>query len=126
MTKLNKLLKEMSEEIPGYVAGSVVGTDGLSLAIHTSGNTDVETINVQSALVMRLVLQTVKQLGKPTFEDNLFTAENHFILSRFLGDGSYWVILVVDKKNGSLGNIRLISRQFSDEIWDSIPKRRSS
>jgi predicted regulator of Ras-like GTPase activity (Roadblock/LC7/MglB family) len=122
MVTLNKLLKEMADAIPGFISASVTGMDGISVAAHGAG--DFTKTDALAAIGMKLVLQTIKKLGKTTFDDNLFTTNNHFILNRLLGDGSYWVTVIIDKKNGGLGNLRMMVQQFSDDIWSAIPARK--
>ena len=81
-------------------------------------------VAAQLALIMKLVQKSVDQLDEEV-EDNLVTTEVVYILSHFLGDGSYFLGVAVDKKTGSLGNMRLMTRQFADDIWGAIPKRKS-
>lgn len=123
MIKLETILKEMAEEIPGFLSSSVVGMDGLGLAHHYVSEFDYETASAQFALVMKLLLKTVNQMGKKSFEDYLVTNENSYLMTFFVGDGSYWVGIAVDRKKGTLGNMRLIARNFRDIIWQNIPKK---
>jgi hypothetical protein len=57
-------------------------------------------------------------------EDNLTTTDQAYLLAHFLGDGSYYQGIAVDKRSASLGNLRLMARQYADDLWDAIPKRR--
>ncbi|MCI0512496.1 hypothetical protein L0128_04735 [candidate division KSB1 bacterium] len=123
MLKLESILKEMADEIPGCLATSVVGMDGLGLANHCIGAFDYETANAQFALVMKLLLKTVNQMGNSSFEDYLVTNENSYLMTFFIGDGNYWVVIAVDRKKGTLGNMRLIARNYREAIWQNIPKR---
>ncbi|MDY7040966.1 MAG: hypothetical protein SVX38_08895, partial [Chloroflexota bacterium] len=71
----------------------------------------------------KLVQKSVSQLGKDEIEDNLVTTDNAYLLTRLLGDGSYFLSIAVDKGAASLGNVRLMTRQFADDLWAAIPKR---
>jgi predicted regulator of Ras-like GTPase activity (Roadblock/LC7/MglB family) len=124
VTKLDELLRKMADDIPGFQSASVVGIDGLALAIYSVSKFDTDLGNAQFALIMKLVEKTVNLLSKSNVQDNLVTTKKSFILSRFIGDNNYYVNTVVDRANGSLGNVRLISRQFSKDIWDAVPKRK--
>jgi len=124
MTRLNEILNEMSNEIPGLVMISVVGNDGLLLAINSKTKYDYEVINAQFTMVMKLITKTLNQLKQKGFNDFLVTTKNNYLLSRYIGDGSFWLDITVDRNDGSLGNIRLIAEQFSDTIWEAIPKRK--
>jgi len=123
MAELNDLLKSMADDIPGFVSSDVVGMDGLSIAGHAADpDFDAEAASAQFALVMKLVQKTVGQLGDDAVEDNLVTSQNAYILTRFLGDGSYYLGVAVDKEAASLGNLRLMTRRYADDLWDAIPK----
>lgn len=124
MAKLNDVLKEIEHQIPGFISISVVGTDGLSIAVNCASDFDYETANAQFALVMKLLQRTASQLGKKSFDDYLVTTEHAYLLTRFVGDGSYWFGIAIDRKAGTLGNMRLVARQYADKIWSSIPKKR--
>lgn len=125
MSELNQMLKEMGDEISGILTASVVGMDGLSLAnFRKAKSFDEELASAQFALVMKLTQKTMSQLGDREMEDNLVTTRNIYVLTRFLGDGSYFLIVAVTKSYASLGNIRLITRQYSEKLWDLIPRRK--
>lgn len=125
MAKLDDLLKEMAQEIGGFVSADVAGMDGLSLAHHSADpDFNAEKAVAQFALVMKLVQKTSGQLDAGELEDNLVTTENSYIVTRFLGDGSYYLGVAVDKDLASLGNLRLVTREFASDLWDAIPKRK--
>jgi predicted regulator of Ras-like GTPase activity (Roadblock/LC7/MglB family) len=124
MANLQELLKDMSGDIPGFVAAAVAGMDGLAIAEHSiSPEFDMEGTVAQFALVMKLVQKTADQLGSGGVEDNLVTTETGYALTRFLGDGSFYLNTVVDKEAASLGNVRMMTRQYADELWSAIPRR---
>lgn len=123
MANLQDVLKEMAADIPGFVSADVVGMDGLSIAGHAADpDFDAEAAAAQFALVMKLVEKAAGQLGAHEVEDNLVTTNDDYILTRFLGDGSYYLGVAVEKESGSLGNIRLMARNYSDDLWKAIPK----
>jgi predicted regulator of Ras-like GTPase activity (Roadblock/LC7/MglB family) len=97
--------------------------DGLGLANHCINDFDHEAASAQLTLVMKLLLKTLNQLGKNSFEDQLITNENSYLMTFFIGDGTYWVGIAVDRKKGTLGNMRLIARNYREVIWQNIPKR---
>lgn len=115
-------LEEMAKEIPGFVAGAVVGSDGLAIAEHVPTDFDIEAACSQFALVMQLVQKSAAQIGSNTIEDNLVTSKDRYILTRYLGDGSYFLVTAVEKAGSSLGNVRLVTRLFSEGFWEDIPK----
>jgi DNA-binding response OmpR family regulator/predicted regulator of Ras-like GTPase activity (Roadblock/LC7/MglB family) len=119
------LLQDMAGEISGFLAAAVVGMDGMAIAEHsTNRDFDVETAAAQFALVMKLVQKSAAQIGSDDVEDNLVTSKDRYILTRSLGDGSYFLATAVDKEAASLGNVRLVTRMFGLGLWDAIPRRR--
>ncbi|MCI0512497.1 hypothetical protein L0128_04740 [candidate division KSB1 bacterium] len=124
MTKLQELLIEMASEIPGFVACSVTGIDGLGIASHSiMPDFDVDLPNAQFALILKLVSKSSAQLNDK-LEEGLATTDDVYLITRFLGDGSYYLGLAADKRNASLGNIRLIVKQYSGRLWQLIPRKR--
>ena len=124
MADLNKLLKEMGDEIPGLIATGVVGMDGLPIAVYSPQDFEADVASAQFSLVMKLVQKSCSQLGNEEVEDNLVTTNNVYLLTRFLGDGSYFLGITADKNAASLGNVRLIARQYADALWKGIPRRK--
>jgi len=125
MARLNDLLKEMAGEIPGFIATDVVGMDGISIAGYTADPSfNAEAASAQFALVMKLVQKTVGTLKAGELEDNLVTTDRAYILTRMLGDGSYYLGIAVDKNAASLGNLRMVTRQFADALWGALPRAK--
>ena len=123
MAELNNVLKEMAGEIPGFIATAVVGMDGLGIAEYAADPAfDIEAANAQYTLLVKLVQKSLDQLGDE-LEDNLTTTDRAYLIAHFLGDGSYYQGIAVDKETGSLGNVRLMVRQYADALWNAIPKR---
>jgi predicted regulator of Ras-like GTPase activity (Roadblock/LC7/MglB family) len=125
MAELRDLLKEMAGEVQGFVAAAVSGVDGLSIAEYSaSPDFNLEVATAQFALVMKLVQKNVDRLESGVVEDNLVTTDTNYILSRFLGDDySYYLVVSVDRDMASLGNARLMVRNFAPDLWDAIPRR---
>lgn len=126
MAELKDLLKEMSAEIPGFEAAAVAGMDGLAIAEYRAApDFNLEMATAQFALVMKLVDRTIDRLKSGNVEDNLVTTDDTYILSRLLGDGSsYYLVISVEREMASLGNVRLMTRNFAPELWDAIPRRQ--
>lgn len=125
MANLNEVLKEMAQEIPGLVGCDVVGMDGVSIGTYSPDpKFDTEAASAQFAMVMKLVQKSASQLNAGNVEDNLVTTDKSYIVTRFLGDGHYYLGVAADKETASLGNLRLITRQFADDLWEAVPKRK--
>lgn len=120
--KLDDILKEMGNEITGYVASAVAGMDGINVAQHARSKVDPEAISAQMTLLLKLVDTSVTKLGAGVVEDNLTTAGNAYVMMRFLPDKQYYLGLAVDRKTGNLGNMRLISKMYVERIAKAMPR----
>jgi predicted regulator of Ras-like GTPase activity (Roadblock/LC7/MglB family) len=127
VTKLNALLERMADEIPGFVSAEVVGMDGLPLAhCAVDSRFDAETLAAQFALVMKLVERTSAQLDAGGVADNLVTTNDTYMMARFLGDdGAYYLGVIVDREGSSLGNVRLLIRNYADDLRAAIPSHHT-
>jgi Uncharacterized distant relative of homeotic protein bithoraxoid len=123
MAKLDDIINEMSGEITGYIACALVGIDGMNIASHTSNKTaDPDSIGAQMTMLIKLVDTSVEKLGAGVIEDNLTTTENAYILMRFLPGKQYYLGIVANRKTGTLGNMRLISKIYAERLSKAIPK----
>lgn len=120
--KLEDILKDMSGEVNGYLGSVVVGLDGLNIAQHSRGKLNPEVISAQLTLLIKLVDTTTHKLGAGSLEDDLITTENAYIMMRFLPEKQYYLGLAVDRKGGSLGNLRLMSKILSDRVTKALPR----
>lgn len=123
MSKLQDVLQEVQNEIGSeFIASDVVGSDGLSIAgISTRSDFDSNAAAARFAMVMKLASKVSDKLQIGTMDDNLVTTSQGFILSRFLGDGSYyWNLAVTDE--ATLGVVRMVMNDYAEQLWDVIPR----
>lgn len=119
--KLDDVLKEMSAEIPGFVASVVVGMDGLAIASHALGKLPPDVISAQMTLLLKLVDTSVEKLGAGAVQDNLTTTQMFYVMMKHLPDKTHFLGISVDKKTANLGNMRLITKVYLDRISKAIP-----
>ncbi len=122
MTKLNELLQEVRAEIGSdFISADVVGLDGLSIAgVSADPNFDGSAASARFAMVMKLSEQVAKKINMGKVDDNLVTTDKVYIISRFLGDGSYYWGLAVTR-DAVLGLVRMVMNEYADELWGAIP-----
>lgn len=122
MANLDDILKEMSGEVTGYIACALVGLDGLNIASHTSNSAaNPETISAQMTTLLKLADISVEKLGAGVMEDNLTTTEYAYILMRVLPGKQYYLSIAANRKSGNLGNMRLISRIYTERLSQAMP-----
>jgi predicted regulator of Ras-like GTPase activity (Roadblock/LC7/MglB family) len=69
---------------------------------------------------MKLSANVSNKLAMGKVEDNLITTDKVYILSRFLGDNSYFWVLSVTR-DATLGTIRMLMNEFAPLLWEAIP-----
>ncbi len=118
MAGLNDILKEMADQIDGFIATGVVGMDGISIAQHNPAGADVDALSAKFAMVMKLVEKSVGDLNLGEFEENLVQSDKAWILTRQLTKHYYLGIVV--SRESTLGNVRLVSNKYVDPIKKSL------
>jgi predicted regulator of Ras-like GTPase activity (Roadblock/LC7/MglB family) len=119
---IQDILTELAEQLPGFVATSVVGMDGLGIADHAAAGVDTEAINAQMALLVKLVDTTVTKLTNDEVDDYLLTTDHSYLLVRFLEDKEYFLGIAADRNTAKLGNLRLNSRIYSQRVDKALPR----
>ena len=123
MNKLEQLLQQVRTELGAdFVATDVVGLDGLSIAGGSVvADFDSTAASARFAMVMKLAANVASKIGMGTVEDSLVTTDQAYIITRFLGDGSYFWGLAVTR-NATLGMVRTLMNEYADQIWKAIPR----
>jgi predicted regulator of Ras-like GTPase activity (Roadblock/LC7/MglB family) len=124
MAKLDQLLQEVRATLGAdFISTDVVGMDGISIAGGSvSPDFDATEASARFAMVMKLAAQVSNKIGMGAVDDLLVTTDKVFILTRFLGNGSYYWGLAVTK-NATLGSVRILMNEYADQLWDAIPTR---
>jgi predicted regulator of Ras-like GTPase activity (Roadblock/LC7/MglB family) len=122
MTKIDDILEEVRTEIgTDFVSTDVVGMDGLSIGgLKADPNFDASAASARFAMVMRLADKVAGKINMGEVYDGLVTTENAYIITRFLGDGSYYWGLAV-AGDAVLGMVRMVMDEYADQLWDAIP-----
>lgn len=123
MAKLEQILQQVRAELGSdLISMDVVGTDGISIAgLANVPNLDTSPACARFAMVMKLATRVSDKLAIGGVAENLVTTDQAFIISRLLGDGSYYWALTVNK-DAVLGSVRLVVNDYADQIWDAIPR----
>ncbi|GAP12590.1 uncharacterized distant relative of homeotic protein bithoraxoid [Longilinea arvoryzae] len=121
--KIEDILKEMGNEITGFVAGMVVGMDALPIAVYSKEKEDVDMVSAQMTLLLKLVDTSVSKLDSSiVMKDNLLTARNAYVLMHHLPDKKHFIGIIADRKTAVLGNLRLMSGIYSERISKVMPR----
>jgi len=122
MAKIDQLLQEIRTELGGdFVSTDVVGSDGISIAgTSADPNFDGTAASARFAMVMKLAGKVSDKLNVGGVNDLMTTTSEVIILTRFLGNGSYFWALAIPK-DATLGSVRLVMNEFADQLWNAIP-----
>ncbi len=122
MAKLNQLIGEFRNELGAdFISTDVVGMDGMSIAGGSiDPNFDAAEASARFTTVMKVAAKVSAKIGMGKVDDNLVTTNKTYIISRFLGNGSfYWVVVVT--RNATLGTVRMLMKEYEGQLWDAIP-----
>src|SRR3990172_455769 len=119
--KAEDVLTEMANDLePGLRGAAIAGMDGLGIAFHKVGGEVADNLGSQMALIMQLSRRAAERMEKSDVEDVLVTSDKSYILGRFLGDNSYFLVVSVER-DAVLGNVRLAMRNYTDRLLKAIP-----
>ncbi len=123
MAKLNDILQIVRDELGAeFISANVVGMDGLPIAsLSANADHDDSVAAARFAMVMKLASKVAGKIEMGDVEDTLTTAEGSLLLTRFLGDGSYYWGLYVTE-DATLGMVRMIMNEYTDHLWDAVPR----
>lgn len=119
---LKDVLTELGEQVTGFVATAVVGMDGLGIANYSANPMDVEAINAQMTLLIKLVDTTTEKLDAGKVDHGLLTTEQAYLLWRHLADEDYYLGIAANRSEANLGNMLLISRIYADRVGKAMPR----
>jgi predicted regulator of Ras-like GTPase activity (Roadblock/LC7/MglB family) len=119
--KFEEILTELAGEVTGFRGSFLVGIDGINLASKFIGDLDPELASAQMAMLLKLVSGSTDKLGAGNLEDNLTTTEKAFILMRFLPGKQYFLGISAERKSGNLGNMRLMSKLYTERLAKAMP-----
>jgi predicted regulator of Ras-like GTPase activity (Roadblock/LC7/MglB family) len=119
---IQDILEELGGQVPGFISAAVVGMDGLGIADHAATEVNMDAVNAQMTLLVKLVDTTINKLN-PTdgVEDYLLTTEDAYLLVRFLEDKQYYLGLAADRGSTRLGSMRLNSRIYAERVNEALP-----
>lgn len=120
--KFDEILAELAGEITGYNASALVGIDGINVASNFNGKLDPDVVSAHMTMLLKLVDGSTEKLGAGNLEDNLTTTEKAYILMRFLPGKQYYLSINADRKTGNLGNMRLISKMYTERLAKAMPR----
>ena len=124
MAKLDELVKELRGEIGGDIIQlSVCGPDGMAIASETTipDATLAEMMTGRAVMAQQTAKRVTDKINLGAFEESISTTDKAYILTKFLGDGSYSVLVSFTRK-ATLGTVRMLIEEYAPKLWDAIPR----
>jgi predicted regulator of Ras-like GTPase activity (Roadblock/LC7/MglB family) len=127
MNKIEQVVFQFRNELGSdFISTDVVGMDGISIGGGSlNPNFDSADISARFAEVMKLAVKISTKIDIGKVDDNLVTTDTTYILSRFLGDGQYYWVVVVSS-NATLGTVRMLMNEYAPKINEAIPQEARS
>jgi predicted regulator of Ras-like GTPase activity (Roadblock/LC7/MglB family) len=124
MAKINDVLKEFRAEVGGeMIQMTVSGSDGMSIARETivADTSQADQLSGRALMALQTAKRVTEKLKLGDHEETILTTDKAYIYSKFLGDGSYVLLLSVTRK-ATLGTVRMLIEEYAPKIWDAIPR----
>ncbi len=124
MAKLNDLLKELRGELGGdMIQLTVCGSDGLAVAQETivQDSEMADLMTGRASMSLTAARKATDKLGLGTYEESIASTEKAYVLTKYIGDGSYSILLSVTRK-AVLGTVRMLMEEYAPKLWDAIPR----
>ena len=122
MTKLEQIIQQFKAEIGAdFISTDVVGMDGMSIAGGSADpNFSASDAAARFAEIMKMAVKVSYKISSGKVDDNLVTTNKNYIISRFLGDSTYyWVVVVTN--NATLGTLRMLMNEYAPQLIGAIP-----
>jgi predicted regulator of Ras-like GTPase activity (Roadblock/LC7/MglB family) len=124
MAKINEVIKQFRDEVGGdLIQVSITGIDGMSIA-RESIITDqemAEQMTGRALMALNTAKRVTEKLKMGEYQETILTTDKAYIYAKFLGDGSYTLMVSVTRK-ATLGTIRMLIEEYAPKIWDAIPR----
>jgi predicted regulator of Ras-like GTPase activity (Roadblock/LC7/MglB family) len=121
-------MQEIADEVGGFIGAALANEKG-DLLVHTEFAQSAPAVFVAHvSQFIKTVGNVVAKLGAGQLEDNLLTTETAFLLIRFLGSSSKYLLVVVDSNLANLGSLRHVCRVAADHFAAmdlEIPEKRA-
>ncbi len=123
MNTLETLIQEVRNELGAdFISTDIVGMDGLSIAGGSADpNFNAAKASARFAMVMNLAAKSSDKMNMGAVDHNLVTTDQAYVITRFLGDNSYYWGLAITR-NAVLGLAYILMDDYAERIWEAIPR----
>lgn len=109
-------LVELADQVEGFLGAAVADLRGRVLLSSDSVAVDIGSLADQASPFVKTVVNAVVKLGAGKLADNLLTTERAYLLTNFLKDEDFFLLLIADNKVANLGSMRHAARVCADHL----------
>lgn len=119
---LKTLFAEVREDMSDdFIAMDIVGQDGISIARESiESDFNDQLAGAHFSMVMKLAERVSANMKMGRVAENQFSTDTFVALSRSLGDGSFFWLLVANAQ-ANVGLLRAVMDQYELRLWGAIP-----
>jgi len=122
MAKTTEVLQELADSLDDFVAASVVGPDGMSVAnLVVERDFNEEKASAALSQLVKQSQDSSEAMDAGTFEENITASERYMFLTRPIGNDRFFVQIVL-KADGNVGAARMYLQDFEDDLLDTLPR----
>lgn len=114
----NERLRRGVEKVPGAVAGSLVGLDGLEIASYGLREIETAMMDAELASTVSAALRSSNGMGTGKVRELVLTADGITAVTRIVGTDFFVSVLL--KGDYSLGLARIEAMRMAKEFQDSL------
>lgn len=120
--KTNDVLQDLADSLDDFVAASVVGADGMSVAnlIVERGFNESKASAALSQLVKQAT-ESTDAMDAGEFEETITTSEKYMFITRPLGSKGRFFIQLILKSDGNIGAARMYMEEYEETLLESLP-----
>lgn len=122
MAKTTEVLQELADQLDGFVAASVVGLDGMSVAnLVVERGFDEDKASASLSQLVKQAHESSEAMDAGTFEESITTAERYMFLTRPIGNDRFFVQIVL-KTDANIGAARMYLEDYEEELLETLPR----
>ncbi len=115
-----QMIEELSKKINGHRLTCLTQLRGNNLYWFSSADVDQEQMMGQINQFAKMVDTATTRLGAGSVRDLVLITEAAYLLVRFLGFATYYVLIVADKEKASIGNLRHLAGANAERLVASL------
>ncbi len=122
MEKIKEVLKDMKENMPGFLAGAIVeGQEGLTVV--EEKNVDDIDIQISAAYgveTARFQERAITSLGKDSLQNIITISRNYILLIKPVGDTGFFIHIIVSREKAALGILIAMLLKYETLLSEAI------